>query len=51
MAGFPNCYIARNVGKADDRTLAEHGVPDNHVLTLYLDDGGVRYVVPISKGR
>jgi molybdopterin/thiamine biosynthesis adenylyltransferase len=37
--------------RSDDRTLAEHGVPDNHVLTLYLDDGGVRYIVPKSRGR
>lgn len=37
--------------RSDDRTLAEHGVPDNHVLTLYLDDGGMRYVVPKSRGR
>ncbi|MCW3129443.1 MAG: ThiF family adenylyltransferase [Methanophagales archaeon] len=37
--------------RLDDRTLAEHGVPDNHVLTLYLNDGGVRYVVPKNRGR
>ena len=36
--------------RLDDRTLAEHGVPDNHVLTLYLNGGGIRYVVP-KRGR
>ncbi len=31
--------------KIDSKTLKEHGVPDNHVLTLHLSNG-VRYIVP-----
>ncbi|HAW58846.1 MAG TPA: hypothetical protein DCX03_07520 [Bacteroidales bacterium] len=30
--------------KNDEDTLANHGVPDNHLLTLYFDDGGCKYL-------
>jgi len=30
----------------DDRTLEEHGVPNNHVLTLHLSDGSFKYIIP-----
>lgn len=30
--------------KRDSATLADHGVPENHVLRLYLGDGTLRYV-------
>ena len=32
--------------RLDDRTLEEHGVPDNHVLTLYLTNGRFKYIIP-----
>lgn len=40
-----NCDIS-GILILDDRTIEEHGVPDNHVLTLYLSDGTVQYLVP-----
>ncbi len=32
--------------KNDDDTLENHGVPDNHLLTLYFEDGGWKYLAP-----
>lgn len=39
-------YEISSIIRLDDRALEEHGVPDNHVLTLYLSDGTIRYLVP-----
>lgn len=33
--------------KRDSFTLADHGVPENHVLRLYLDDGSLKYLAQI----
>jgi molybdopterin/thiamine biosynthesis adenylyltransferase len=30
--------------KRDDATLADHGVPENHVLRVYLGDGNLKYL-------
>jgi len=32
--------------KNDEATLENHGVPDNHLLTLYFEDGGCKYLIP-----
>lgn len=30
--------------KIDDATLADHGVPENHVLRVYISDGNLKYL-------
>jgi adenylyltransferase/sulfurtransferase len=37
--------------KIDNKTLEEHGIPDNHILTLYLASGETRYLVQESGNR
>lgn len=32
--------------KLDDKTLEEHGVPDNHTLTAYLSNGEIYDIIP-----
>jgi len=32
--------------RMDDSTLKDHGVPDNHVLTLALPGGQLKYIIP-----
>lgn len=53
--GFLNTYTSGTLEK-DNATLADHCVPENHVLRVYLSDGQCKYLAqrdcisPIEKG-